>query len=112
MKRGHRTSEFYLALLWSLKAALAVAALLSFSPSNWPAALCALPAVCLLVWFAGFMSANYAENRFQLKAQREALRHKQPQEEDGPAEPARTIGFGRHVASPADGEDDEEEGEE
>ena len=93
MKPGWKTSEFFLAVKWSAMGAAAVAALLASLPQSWEAALIALPPVCLLVYLAGAQAHNYAENRFQLKARQ------MPAPEAGPAEPAKTMGFGRYVAA-------------
>lgn len=99
MKAGWRTSEFWIASHWALIGAGSVATLLSLP---WPAALCALPAVCVVVWMAGVVTNNYTENRFQLKA-------RQMPAPDGPAEPARTMGFGRYVAPEGESPDGEDE---
>lgn len=104
MKSGIHTSEFWLAVKWSALAGAGVAALLAFPRDNWPAALVALPAVCVMVYLAGLQAHNYSENRFQLKARQ------MPAPDAGPAEPARTMGFGRYVAderTPHEGDDDE-----
>src|SRR5579885_2154734 len=93
MRRGWRTSEYWLAVQWLGLSAWAVHRVLCSPPSTWPAAFVALPAIVVLVWLAGAVVNNYSENRFLLK------RGGEDAEEGGvPPEPG-VFGFGRHVAS-------------
>lgn len=102
MTPGRHTSEFWLSAFWSVKAAAALAALLTVACHCWQAALIAAPAVCLLIHMAAAIANNYGENRFLLKNGGGGEDDAAPQQE------RRAFGFGRRVLV----ETEEEKGEE
>ncbi len=91
MQSGWKTSEFWLALHWTVLAGASAPGLLHSSPMDWPTAVASAIAVGVLVWMAGAVTINYSENRFQLKA-RSTMQGTEVQSED-PAEERRPFGF-------------------
>lgn len=96
MTPGWKSTEYWLSLKWCLMAACSTGALFH---SPWEVALCAMPAVCVLIYMAAAICNNYGENRYLLKLGRT------PQ--DGEEAPKHQFGF-RFVAP----EPNEEEGDE
>lgn len=99
MRRGFKTTEFWVAILWWSLTACAVASVFFL---RCPANLFMACVSGALAYFSCALCNNYSENRYLLKSERR-------QQEAAAGEPRQAFGFGRYVAVESESENEDEE---